>query len=114
MTAWGGCIFCKIAAGDAPATVVNRAEGFLAFEDIEPKAERHLLVIPEKHIDNVGQLGEFSADEVKAMMDFVLDTARKAGMEHFRLVTFNGREAGQTVFHLHWHLLGGDMWGMPA
>jgi histidine triad (HIT) family protein len=111
---WAGCLFCKIARGEAPASIVNRAEGFLAFEDIAPKADVHLLVIPEKHIDNISQIGEFSADEVKRMLEFAVEAAHGAGLEDFRLITFNGRGAGQTVFHLHWHVLGGEIRGMPA
>ena len=114
MTAWGGCIFCKIARGEEPAGIVHRNDGFLAFRDIAPKADVHVLVIPEKHIDNLSQIGEFSADEVKAMLEFVVETAKTLGLEDFRLLTFNGRGAGQTVFHLHWHLLGGVIRGMPA
>ena len=108
------CIFCKIHRGELPATVVNRAEGLLAIEDINPKADVHLLVIPERHIETFRDIGELSADEGKHMLDFVADTARTAGLDEYRLMVFCGAGAGQTVFHLHWHVLGGTLLGLPA
>jgi histidine triad (HIT) family protein len=108
------CIFCRIVEGNLPATVVNRTEGFLAIEDIAPKADTHLLVLPERHLETFRDIGELSADEAKRMLDFVAETARKAGLEEYRLMIFVGPGAGQTVFHLHWHILGGHFHGMPA
>jgi histidine triad (HIT) family protein len=108
------CIFCKIHRGELPATVVSRTEGLLAIEDINPKADVHLLVIPERHIDTFRDIGELSADEGKRMLDFVADTAKAAGLEEYRLMVFCGAGAGQTVFHLHWHVLGGRFRGLPA
>jgi histidine triad (HIT) family protein len=94
--------------------VVNRAEGFVAIRDIAPKAETHVLVLPERHIDTFRDIGEFPADEAKRMLDFVADTAREVGLDEYRLMVFVGRGAGQTVFHLHWHVLGGQLRGLPA
>jgi histidine triad (HIT) family protein len=108
------CIFCKIVRGELPATVVNRAEGFLAIEDINPKADVHVLVIPERHIDTFRDIGELSDGEAKRMLDFVAETAKAAGLEEYRLMIFCGAGAGQTVFHLHWHVLGGRFRGLPA
>jgi len=108
------CIFCKIHRGELPATVVNRADGLLAIEDINPRADVHLLVVPERHIDTFRDVGELDEGEAKAMLDFVADTAKKAGLDEYRLMIFCGAGAGQTVFHLHWHLLGGRFHGMPA
>ena len=93
---------------------MNRTEGFVAIEDINPKADVHLLVIPEHHIETFRDIGEFSADEDKRMLDFVADTAKKAGLDEYRLMIFVGAGAGQTVFHLHWHILGGTFKGMPG
>ena len=107
------CIFCKILRGELPATVVNRADGLLAIEDINPKADVHVLVIPERHIETFRKVGELSADEAKRMLDFVADTASVAGLDEYRLMIFVGAGAGQTVFHLHWHVLGGRLRGMP-
>ena len=108
------CIFCKIHAGELPATIVNRGPGLLAIEDINPKADVHVLVIPEQHIETFRDIGELDEGEAKAMLDFVGDTARKAGLDEYRLMIFCGAGAGQTVFHLHWHVLGGRFHGMPA
>jgi histidine triad (HIT) family protein len=108
------CLFCKIHRGELPATVVNRADGLLAIEDINPKADVHLLVIPERHIDTFRDVGELSKEEAKRMLDFVAETAKEAGLEEYRLMIFCGPGAGQTVFHLHWHILGGTFRGMPA
>ena len=107
------CIFCRIVRGDAPATVVNRADGFVAIEDIAPKADTHLLVLPERHVDTFRDVAEFPPQEAKRMLDFVAETARTAGLDEYRLMVFVGAGAGQTVFHLHWHVLGGRLQGMP-
>jgi histidine triad (HIT) family protein len=107
------CIFCKIHRRELPATVVNRAEGLLAIEDINPKADVHLLVVPERHIETFRDIGELSAEEAKRMLDFVAETAGNAGLEEYRLMIFCGPSAGQTVFHLHWHVLGGQFHGLP-
>ncbi len=108
------CIFCKIVAGELPATVVNRAEGFVAIEDINPKADVHVLVIPERHLETFRDIGELSEPEAKRMLDFVAETAAKAGLDEYRLMIFCGAGAGQTVFHLHWHVLGGTFRGLPG
>jgi histidine triad (HIT) family protein len=108
------CIFCQIVRGELPATVVNRADGFIAIEDINPKADVHLLVIPEHHLDTFRDIGELSEGEAKGMLDFVAATAKRAGLDEYRLMIFCGAGAGQTVFHLHWHILGGEVRGLPA
>jgi histidine triad (HIT) family protein len=107
------CIFCRIYRGELPATVVNRADGFLAIKDINPKADVHLLVIPERHIDTFRDIGVLSEGEAKRMLEFVAETAKAAGLDEYRLMIFCGAGAGQTVFHLHWHILGGQMQGLP-
>jgi histidine triad (HIT) family protein len=108
------CIFCRIVRGELPATVVNRADGFLAIEDIDPKADVHVLAIPERHVETFRDVGGLSADESKRMLEFVADTARAAGLDEYRLMVFCGAGAGQTVFHLHWHILGGAFRGLPG
>jgi histidine triad (HIT) family protein len=107
------CIFCRISRGEAPATVVHRADGFVAIEDISPKADVHVLVIPERHIDSFRDIGTLSPDESKRMLDFVAETATAAGLDEYRLMIFCGAGAGQTVFHLHWHVLGGRVRELP-
>jgi len=108
------CIFCKIHAGELPATVVNRADGLLAIEDINPKADVHLLVIPAEHIETFRDVARLDEVDAKRMLDFVAETAKQAGLEEYRLMIFCGAGAGQTVFHLHWHILGGSIRGLPG
>ena len=81
--------------------------GSLAIEDMNPKAPVHLLVLPERHVETFREIGEFPADEAKRMLDFVAETARNAGVDDYQVIVNVGRGAGQTVFHLHWHILGG-------
>jgi histidine triad (HIT) family protein len=98
------CLFCKLVReGDH----VHAADGFVAAEDINPKAPVHLLVLPERHVDTFKDVGEFSADEAKRMLEFVAETAERAGLEDYQVIVNVGRGAGQTIFHLHWHVLGG-------
>jgi histidine triad (HIT) family protein len=98
------CLFCQLVTeGDQ----VHAAEGFVAIEDINPKAPVHLLVLPERHVDTFRDVGEFSPDEAKRMLEFVAEAARRVGLEDYQVVVNVGPGAGQTVFHLHWHVLGG-------
>jgi histidine triad (HIT) family protein len=98
------CLFCKLVVdGDH----VNQADGFVAVEDINPKAPVHLLVLPERHVDTFREIAEFPADEAKRMLEFVAETARDAGLQDYQVVVNVGPAAGQTIFHLHWHILGG-------
>jgi histidine triad (HIT) family protein len=99
------CLFCQLVAeGDH----VRAADGFVAIRDIAPKAPTHLLVLPERHVDSFREVGEFPPDEAKRMLDFISKTARQAGLEDYRVIVNVGPRAGQTVFHLHWHVLGGN------
>jgi len=104
------CLFCRLVReGDH----VAKADGFVAIRDIAPKADTHLLVLPERHIATFREIGAFPADEAKRMLEFVADTARDAGLEDYRVLVNVGPGGGQTVFHLHWHVLGGRIQGMP-
>jgi histidine triad (HIT) family protein len=103
------CLFCRLVReGDH----VRHADGFVAIRDIHPKSETHLLVLPERHVDTFRDIGEFSADEAKRMLEFVAETARAARLTDYRVIVNAGRGAGQTIFHLHWHILGGR--GLPG
>ena len=105
------CLFCRLVdEGDH----VRRAEGFVAVNDINPKAETHVLILPERHVPTFREVGEFPPDEAKRMLEFVAETARELGLEDYRVVVNVGEGGGQTIFHLHWHLLGGRMRGMPG
>ena len=98
------CLFCRLyREGDH----VARSDGFVAVRDIAPKAPTHLLVIPERHVETFRDVDEFDAEEAKRMLEFVARTARDAGLEDYRVVVNVGPGGGQTVFHLHWHVLGG-------
>src|SRR5882762_9915703 len=102
-----GCLFCKIAAGEIPATIVRRQDGLLAFTDINPQAPTHLLVIPTEHIRSLNEAKDPAL--LGAMLAFARDLARDAGISEpgYRVVVNTNAAGGQTVFHLHLHLLGG-------
>jgi histidine triad (HIT) family protein len=105
------CLFCRLYRdGDH----VRKADGFAAVNDINPRADVHLLVIPERHVATFREVSEFPAEEAKAMLEFVADTAREQGLEDYRVVVNVGEGGGQTIFHLHWHVLGGRMGGLPG
>jgi histidine triad (HIT) family protein len=104
------CLFCRLVReGDH----VARADGFVAIRDINPQADTHLLVLPERHVDSFREVGEFPPEEAKRMLEFVADTARGLGLEDYKVLVNVGAGAGQTVFHLHWHILGGRLRGLP-
>ncbi len=102
------CIFCKIAAGEIPSTKVYEDETVLAFRDINPMAPTHILVIPKAHIPSVdGVTGENSA-VVAHIFEVIPAIARAEGLANgYRVVSNCGPDAGQTVPHLHFHILGG-------
>jgi len=103
------CLFCRLyREGDH----VHAADGFVALRDINPQADTHLLVIPERHVETFRDIEAFPPEEAKRMLAFVADTARASGLEDYKVVVNVGRGAGQTVFHLHWHLLGGAIRGL--
>ena len=102
------CLFCRLyREGDH----IHAADGFVAVRDIAPKAPTHLLVIPERHLETFRDVGELSPDEAAALLRFVAETARVAGLEDYRVVVNVGPGGGQTIFHLHWHVLGGREMG---
>jgi histidine triad (HIT) family protein len=104
------CLFCRLYRdGDH----VAKTDGFVAVRDINPKADVHLLVLPERHVASFHDIGEFPPDEAKRMLAFIADTAREQGLDDYRVVVNVGESAGQTIFHLHWHLLGGRVTGAP-
>ena len=93
---------------------MHAREGFVAIRDIAPKAETHLLVLPERHVSSFREISEVPPEEAKRMLEFVAETARVAGLDDYRVIVNVGEGAGQTVFHLHWHILGGRVWGMAG
>ena len=99
------CLFCTLYRD---GTHVHAADGFVAIEDIQPKAPIHLLVIPERHVDTFREIADFPAEEAKRMLEFVAETARLRGARDYRVLVNVGEAAGQTIFHLHWHILAGE------
>ena len=105
------CLFCRLYRdGDHVAS----ADGFVAIRDINPQADTHLLVIPERHVDTFREVGAFPPDEALRLLEFVADAARSAGLEDYKVLVNVGEGAGQTIFHLHWHVLGGRLRGLPV
>ena len=98
------CLFCRLVAG---GDHVHAADGFVAIRDIAPAAETHLLVLPERHVDTFREIAAFPDDEAGRMLRFVAEVAAAEGLEDYRVIVNVGPGAGQTVFHLHWHVLGG-------
>ena len=107
------CIFCKIVAGDIPSTKVYEDDTVLAFRDINPQAPTHILVIPKEHIANgAADVTADNAAVVGHIFEIIAKLAKEEGLSDFRVVTNNGEGAGQTVPHLHFHLLGGRTLGV--
>jgi histidine triad (HIT) family protein len=92
---------------------VAKTDGFVAIRDLNPKAETHLLVLPERHVDTFREVDAFPPHEARRMLAFVAEAARGAGLEDYRVLVNVGPGGGQTIFHLHWHVLGGRIEGMP-
>jgi histidine triad (HIT) family protein len=104
------CLFCQLAReGDH----IAKTDGFVAIRDINPKAETHLLVLPERHVDTFRDVDAFPPDEARRMLAFVAETARQVGLDDYRVLVNVGPSGGQTIFHMHWHILGGRIEGMP-
>jgi len=102
------CIFCKIIAGEIPAKLLYQDDDVIAFNDISPQAPTHFLVIPRKHITGPGALSQADQPLMGKLLKMGTDLAEQAGLsEGYRMVLNNGARAGQTVFHLHMHVLGG-------
>lgn len=109
------CLFCRIVDGTVPANVVFRNENLIAFKDINPKAPVHVLFIPRKHIAGVRDLEAHDDPLVGEIFRAAASLARELGIAEsgFRVVVNSGADAGQSVFHLHYHLLGGRRMTWP-
>ncbi len=109
------CIFCKIAAKEIPSKIVFENERIVAFEDINPQAPIHILIIPKKHIPYIAEINEEDISLVGELIFTAKKIAAEKGLtkDGFRLVFNNGKNAGQEVFHIHLHLLGGRKFGWP-
>ncbi|MEB3285743.1 MAG: histidine triad nucleotide-binding protein [Candidatus Sericytochromatia bacterium] len=109
------CLFCRIIAGEIPATIIASNAHCVAFADINPQAPVHALVIPKKHVSGFIDLGPEDDILIAQMAHLVNDVAGKLGIapSGFRVVCNQGVNGGQTVGHLHWHVLGGRSMGWP-
>lgn len=109
------CLFCSIAAGEIPATVVREDDLTVAFRDLDPQAPTHVLVIPRAHAPDVGALAATDPDGLVAVHRAAAEVARSEGAQDggWRLVFNTGRDAGQTVGHVHGHVLAGRDLGWP-
>ncbi|MDP9431473.1 MAG: histidine triad nucleotide-binding protein [Actinomycetota bacterium] len=112
----GGCLFCKIITGTVPATLVREDDRTLAFRDISPQAPTHVLVIPKDHYPNVAEMTAADPGLLADVLRTAVAVADDEGItERGYRITFNtGRDAGQTVFHVHAHVLGGRGLGLPG
>jgi histidine triad (HIT) family protein len=106
------CLFCAIVRGDIPATVVYDGPAALAFVDVNPKAPVHVLVVPKEHLADIGQLAG-RPDAAAAVIDGIAATVGELGLTSYRTVFNTGPDAGQSVFHVHAHVLGGRDLGWP-
>ncbi len=103
------CIFCKIIAGEIPSTKVYEDDVCLAFRDIAPQAPTHILVIPKQHIASVAEITAENSGVVAHIFEKIAEIAKAEGLdEGYRVVSNCGDAAGQTVHHLHFHILGGN------
>ena len=109
------CLFCKVSLGEIPASMVHQDEELIAFNDINPQAPMHVLVVPRRHVATVNDLTEADDALVGRMMRRAAAIAaeRGYGERGYRTIFNCNREAGQTVFHIHLHVLGGRGMGWP-
>jgi histidine triad (HIT) family protein len=109
------CIFCRIVAGEIPARIVHQDEDLLAFHDLSPQAPTHVLIVPRKHLATLLESGPDDVQLLGKLQAAAVAIARSQGLDRdgFRVVTNCLEGAGQSVFHLHVHLLGGRRFGWP-
>ncbi|MCI8551751.1 MAG: histidine triad nucleotide-binding protein [Lawsonibacter sp.] len=109
------CLFCKIAAGEIPSSKVFEDDQCLAFFDIDPQAPTHFLVIPKEHIGSVAEVNADNAGLVAHIFQVIAQETKRLGLDSYRVVSNIGEQAGQSVPHLHFHVLAGrDMTWPPG
>lgn len=108
------CLFCKIITGEIPSKKVYEDDRILAFYDIAPAAPTHFLVIPKAHIAGASEITSENAQLVGYIYEKIAEITKELGIESYRVVTNCGADAGQTVFHLHFHVLAGKTLGAMA
>lgn len=108
------CIFCKIAAGEIPANIVFKNEHVTAFRDLNPQAPTHILIIPNEHLESVNDIvDDATLNAAAECLRAAREIAQRQNLSGYRVVTNSGAEAGQSVFHLHFHLLSGRKMTWP-
>lgn len=108
------CLFCKIVNKELDSEIVAETEGAVAFKDINPAAPTHILVVPRRHIASVADLSESDGDLLAELFQMIKQVADDAGIaDRYRVVSNKGKGAGQSVFHLHFHVLGGRSLSWP-
>jgi histidine triad (HIT) family protein len=109
------CVFCRIAAREIPAEILHESDRVVAFRDLDPKAPSHILLIPKEHIGSLADVSDAHGPMLADLMQAAAHLANTEGVAEsgWRLVSNVGRDAGQAVFHLHFHLLGGRQMGWP-
>lgn len=105
------CIFCKIVSGEIPTELVYENTHVVAFRDLNPQAPHHYLIIPRQHVDSIRELEDQAV--MGSIMNGARELAQQEGIKEYRLVINAGEGAGQTVFHLHMHLMGGRGFSWP-
>lgn len=110
-----GCLFCKINNKTIPANIIYEDKDVLAFDDIDPQAPEHILIIPRKHISTLNDIKDEDNSLVGRMIQCAAELAKRRGFEHsgYRTVFNCNDDGGQTVYHIHLHLLGGKAMGWP-
>ena len=101
------CVFCKIAQGEIPTEAIYEDENLIAFNDLDPQAPIHFLVIPKKHITSLAEVSDKEADLLGHILTSISKLAKDMNLEGYRVVTNIGEDGGQSVPHLHFHVLGG-------
>jgi histidine triad (HIT) family protein len=107
------CIFCKIAAGEIDSDIVHDTDDIVAFTDLNPQAPMHTLIIPRRHIATINDLAESDSEVIGQLFLAAKDIAAREGYTDYRVVMNCNADAGQSVFHVHLHLLGGRQFGWP-
>jgi histidine triad (HIT) family protein len=109
------CLFCRIINGELPSAIVYENKSFVAFEDIDKKAPVHILIVPKAHIESVAAMADEDTMLMSEMFEAARDIARQQGISEsgYRLVINTGADGGQTVSHMHMHLLGGRALSWP-
>jgi histidine triad (HIT) family protein len=114
MSVIADCLFCKISSGSIPADIVLESDTAIAFRDIDPKAPTHVLVIPKSHYTDVTELMSSNAPLASELLALATKVAEQEGLaKGYRIVTNNGEDAGQSVAHVHFHVLGGRSLSWP-